>query len=334
MKQRLALAAISALVGLLIAEAVSRLPGIDPGYARLLAGDEPGPEAARGAIRTVDGVPLWQHQNPRAGPEDIARAAAAHDAFTVLGLGDSIMYGVLLAKEQTYLEQMRRALAGRVARRIEVVNLAVPGYNTLQEDAVDRELGDRLSPNLVLLHYWSDDGRLYRAVGGYVLDLGWHTSPDGHLTLRAIPLSPSINDFLLLHSHLYQLLTHVLISHDRRLASDEWSRVAEPLVALNERVRHAGGRLVVLASPNLAADAIRANQELPLLRQLAAEHGFEVVDLGAWLDGVPAATIRQDECHFNAEGHRLIGEHLAEYLLGHDLQQTNEIGPRVRGVSR
>ena len=156
MKQQLALAAASLVVGLLVAEGLTRLLGINPGYGRLLAlGDTP--------IHTVDGIPLWQDHDPRGGPEDIARAAANHDAFTVLGLGDSIMYGVRLTKEQTYLEQMRRALAGRAARPVEVVNLAVQGYDTLQEDAVDRELGDRLAPKLILLHYWSDDSRMYRA---------------------------------------------------------------------------------------------------------------------------------------------------------------------------
>ena len=312
MKQQLALAAAALVVGLLVAEGLMRLLGINPGYGQLLAlGDTP--------IRTVDGIPLWQDHDPRARPEDITRAAAARDAFTVLGLGDSIMYGVGLTKDETYLEQMRRALAGRAARPVEVVNLAVQGYDTLQEDAVHRELGDRLTPNLVLVHYWSDDARLYRAVGGYVVDVG-DLSPDGRLVVRALPIPPAINDFLLVHVRLYQLLTHAVLAYDSRVTSNDWSRVAQPLVALNERVRHAGGRLVVLASPDLTYDAVRANAELPLLRQLAKEHGFEVIDLGAWLDGAPAAAIRIDGCHFNAEGHRVIGEHLAEYLLAHDLR--------------
>jgi lysophospholipase L1-like esterase len=319
-KQQLALAVAAILVGLLIAESVSRVLGINPGYGQLLPLDDPrAPEAARSPIRTVDGVVLWQIQNPRARPEDIARVAEARDAFIVLGLGDSIMYGMALTKEETYLEQMRLALAGRSTRPIEVLNLAVSGYNTAQEDAVHRELGDRLAPNLVLLHYWSDDGRLYRAVGGYVVDIG-DMLPDGRLVVRALPVSASINDFLLVHSRLYQLLTHAVVTYDRRVAGNDWSRVAEPLVALNERVRRAGGRLVVLASPELDSEAVRANRELPLLRELAASHHFEVVDLSAWLDGVPAATIRMDGCHFNANGHRLIGEHLAEYVLARDIR--------------
>src|SRR3989442_12735069 len=93
-KQRFALSAAAIVVGLLIAEGIMRLLGMNPGNARLLAlGDTP--------TRTVDGVVLWQDDDPRSGPEDIARAAADHDAFTVLGLGDSIMYGVGQTKEHT-----------------------------------------------------------------------------------------------------------------------------------------------------------------------------------------------------------------------------------------
>lgn len=312
MKQQLALAAAAVAVGLLVAEGLTRLLGINPGYGRLL-------ELGQTPMRTVNGVVLWQDNDPRAGADDIARAAAAPDAFVVLGLGDSIMYGVGQQKRDTYLEQMRRVLADRTRRPIEVVNLAVPGYNTLQEDAVHRELGDRLAPNLVLVHYWSDDSRLYRAVGGYVLDVG-DMSPDGRIVVRALPIPPSINDFMLIHSRLYQLLTQAVIAYDRRATTNEWSRVAEPLTALNERVRRAGGRLVVLASPELSGDTARPNNELPMLRQLATEQGFEVVDLAEWIAGVPAATIRMDGCHFNAEGHRLIGEHLADHVLAHDLQ--------------
>lgn len=293
---------------------------IRPGYGQVVPADDPrAVEAARSPVRIVDGVALWQVSDPRARPEDIARAAATHEAFVVLGLGDSIMYGMALSKDETYLEWMRRALAGRTTRPIEVLNLAVSGYNTAQEDAVHRELGDRLKPQLVLLHYWSDDSRLYRAIGGYVVEVG-DISPDGRLVARALPVSPSINDFLLVHSRLYQLLTHAAITYQRRLAGNDWSRVAGPLVALNERVRRAGGRLVVLASPDLGGDAVRPSSELPLLRELAANHQFEVIDLATWLGGIPAAEIRLDGCHFNANGHRLIGQQIAEYVLAHHLR--------------
>lgn len=318
--QRLALAVVAMLIGLLLVEGASRVLGFDPGYGQLVPPDDPrAVEAFQSSIRTVDGVALWQDRNPRVTADDIARAAAARDAFVMVGLGDSIMYGMALRRNETYLERTRLALASRTTRRIEVLNLAVQGYNTAQEDAVHRELSERVTADLVLLHYWSDDGRLYRAVGGYVVDVGDMTS-DGRLVVRALPVAPSINDFLLVHSRVYQLLTHAAVTYYRHTAGSDWSRVAEPLTALNARVRQAGGRLVVLASPHLDGDTPRPNMELPQLRELGSVHGFEVVDLTAWLDGVPASDVRLDHCHMNGEGHRRIAEHLTEYVLAHDLR--------------
>jgi lysophospholipase L1-like esterase len=311
MRRELALAAAAIVLALLVAEGIARLLGIDPyGGLRHFDGTP---------IRTVDGVALWSDANPRAGSGDIARAAATPGAFIVLGLGDSIMYGVRLPKQETYLEAARTILATRTQRAVEVVNLAVPGYNTLQEDAVYRELGDRLVPNVVLLHYWTDDARMYRAIGGYVVDFG-DLSADGRLVARALPIAPAINDMLLLNSSLYQLLTQAVLAYDRRAVGANWSRVTKPLAAINARVRQSGGRMVVLASPNLEGETVRSNGQLTSLREFGAKVGYEVVDLASWLDGAPAADIRFDGCHFNAEGHRRVGAHLAEYFLANDLR--------------
>jgi lysophospholipase L1-like esterase len=309
---RLGLAALALALALLAAEGAARLLGVEPVYGRFIAlGDTP--------TRTVGDVVLWQDAAPRAGAADLARAAAAPDAYTIVGLGDSIMYGVGQSKEATYLEQARRRLAADGAPRFEMLNLAVPGYNTLQEDAVHRELSATVQPDLVLLHYWSDDARLYRVVGGYVVDFG-DMSADGRLVVRALPVPAAINDYLLVHSRLYQLLTQAVIAYDRRATPADWRRVEEPLIALSDRVRDGGGRLVVLASPDLGGEAVRANNDLPALRRLGAAHHFEVVDLAEWLPGAAAADVRMDACHLNAEGHRRIGERLARYLRERDLR--------------
>ena len=312
--RQIALAGAATLVALLLVEGAARWLGINPGYGRFISlGEAP--------TRDVGGVTLWQDHDPRTSADDVTRVAGKREAFTVVGLGDSIMYGVGQAKTDTYLEEARRRLAGRTARPVEILNLAVPGYNTMQEDAVHREIADRLAADLVLVHYWSDDGRIYRVVGGYVVDVG-DMSADGRLVVRALPLPPAVNDFLLVHSRLYQVLTQAVIALDRRVTPADWSRVSTPLVALNDRVRRGGGRLVVLASPPLDGDVVRPNSDLPELRRLAEQQGFEVIDLSEWLAGSDAATIRMDGCHFNAAGHRLVGERLAEYLLAHDLRSA------------
>lgn len=312
----------SIVVALLLAEAVARLVGLRPEYGQVIS--------SHGiATRVVDGVPLWNDRFPRADAGDVRRAAADDTAFTVLGLGDSIMYGVRVEKDQTYLEQARGILARASPRRVEVLNLAVPGYNTRQEDAVYKEIAGQLSPDLVIVHYWDNDVHQYRAIGGHVVDFG-DVSADGRFVVRALPLPPRLSDFLLVHSRLYDLLTHFAVSRQSATRTNEamaaartteWAAaVATPLAAIDERVKRAGGRLLVLASPVFTGPAPRPSEDLPRLRALAAGRGFEVIDLSAWLEGLdPAQVALEDRCHFSVEGHRVIGERLAEYLVHHDL---------------
>jgi lysophospholipase L1-like esterase len=268
--------------------------------------------------RTVDGVVLWTDNNPRCSSEDIRRAAADPTGFTILGLGDSIMYGV--GTQENYLEYTRRLLAGRTERPLHFLNLSVPGYNTLQENAVYKEIEDQIKPDLVLVHYWQNDVAQYRVAGGYVVDYG-DISEDGQFVVRALPLPAAVSDYLLLHSRLYEMLTKAVVAYRRNGRPNDWTRVSEPLAAIHERTRRAGGRLLVLASAVLDGPTPQPIEDIPRLRELASRHGFELIDLSQWLRGADTKRIALDQCHFSVEGHRLIGERLAEYLLQHDLRQ-------------
>jgi lysophospholipase L1-like esterase len=102
---------------------------------------------------------------------------------------------------------------------------------------------------------------------------------------------------------------------------DDWTLVSRPLVDLQERAQRAGGRLLVLASPEMTGATPKPVGNLDQLQQFAASRGIEVVDLTQWVAGMSSKTISMDGVHFNAEGHRIIGERLADYLLRHDLEE-------------
>ena len=305
---------LSATVALLAAEGLARLAGVGSRFGQLIF--------VRGVpTRTVGGVPLWSDLHPRYDSKDIQRAASDPTAFVILGLGDSIMYGVGQPKEATYLERARMELAHRSKRSVEILNAAVPGYNTRQEDAVYEELGARLGANLVLVHYWTDDAYQYRVVGGHVVDLGNISEEYGRLVVRALPLPPPVGDFLLVHSRLYDMLTQAVVAFRREVRNDDWARVAEPLAQIQQRAQRSGGRVVVLASAALDSVLPMPIGDLSRLQEFAAGRGIEVIDLSRWLQGYRSEEIGMDMCHLNAAGHRLIGERLAEYLLERDLKQ-------------
>ncbi len=273
-------------------------------------------------LRSVDGVVLWSTRSPRAEPADIQRAAADPRAFKILGLGDSVMYGVSEPKEQTYLEYARRVLAQRAQRPVEIINLAVPGFNTVQEDAVYKEIEGQLTPNLVVVHALPNDTAQYVSDGAYVYDT--RALPENSDARVRFPFAARVNDALLAHSRVYDRLYALVLR--RRV---DWSNLQDPpggearmcaaLVQIHERAQRAGARLLVLSSADLRRPL--SNQLPAALRQCASRQGIEVIDLTEWLGGVDADGIALDDYHFNEEGHRRVGEALATYLLAHDLRE-------------
>lgn len=91
-----------------------------------------------------------------AGFRDVARAPEkASDVRRVLVLGDSFMEAYSVEPEDAFTRRLERALAGRGAPRVEVWNLGVGGYGTLQELRVFESDGVPAHPDLVLLGFFA-----------------------------------------------------------------------------------------------------------------------------------------------------------------------------------
>ena len=81
------------------------------------------------------------------------------DELRVLALGDSLIYGQGVADYETLPHYLEQALAagGGEGRTWRVINGGLRGYDTTQELALLRELGERIVPDVViLLWYWND----------------------------------------------------------------------------------------------------------------------------------------------------------------------------------
>lgn len=83
----------------------------------------------------------------------------APGTFRIAGLGDSFMFGWGVADGETYVELLERRLnaAAGPGRRFEVLNFAVPGYNTALEVATFEHRALRFEPDLVLVHFIGND---------------------------------------------------------------------------------------------------------------------------------------------------------------------------------
>ena len=78
--------------------------------------------------------------------------------YRILVLGDSFTWGVGLDVEETIPKLLERQLAaGHPAGTIEVINAAIPGYNTVEQLILLQEKGLKYQPDMVLLIYNLND---------------------------------------------------------------------------------------------------------------------------------------------------------------------------------
>jgi len=80
------------------------------------------------------------------------------DVFRIVGLGDSQMFGWGVAQEDTFLARLELMLKeGQGNGRYEIFNLAVPGYNTVQEVRSFAGRIEELDPDMIIINYVDND---------------------------------------------------------------------------------------------------------------------------------------------------------------------------------
>jgi lysophospholipase L1-like esterase len=147
-----------------VVEKMGRPPADGPGrWAHVLRTD-PHDRISYGLRRNFDGwietgsapFRLSTNRHGFRGPQWSVEKPAG--TVRILGIGDSMMMGYSVAIEDSYLARLEEELrANHPECRFEVLNLAVGGYNTVQEVATLREIGLAFDPDLVLLGVVEND---------------------------------------------------------------------------------------------------------------------------------------------------------------------------------
>lgn len=256
----------------------------------------------------------------------------ARGVFRVVGLGDSHMFGWGVAQEETYLslldERLNRTLLGldgrRGVTRVEVLNCAVPGFNTAMEVAIYEHKCSRFDPDLVILHVVGNDFDLPHFLQP-LNDSGAAARPRLHLwsLLRVLVGSTSDSTEPDLLPHDIRLLPEEERHATRRQyaehAGEQGMRAA--LERLAELVGESGVPVVVLmlGKGGEARDVAQAE---------ASRLGFEVVDavphFSQWLEETVGSATRDEwrsafvlpnDGHPTAQAHRRYSEVLEEVVL-------------------
>ena len=262
----------------------------------------------------------------------------APGAIRVVVLGDSSTFGWGVEESETFPAQLRTALAARLGRpldQVEVIGLGVPGYSTFQGLVLLQRLGLALHPDLLVWSYLSNDGA---ATGEddeatYARRLG----PTGALleALHASRAFEALEAWIAVararirppappdpHDPAQRNVANYRIARAHMLAAIEAARGAGiPIALLGQCIRGAPAQVMADVAretgvPHLdatglldaAVPAIAEEERFATDRdRIAARYGAdELASHPRWLAFLP------DRCHPNPLGHRLVAEAFAD----------------------
>jgi lysophospholipase L1-like esterase len=224
-------------------------------------------------------------------------------------LGDSNAFGWGVGRDETYGRRIESSMRS-AGQDVEVLNLARPGANTVEEAGIFAEHGLPRSPDLVLLGYTTND---VEATGAS----------------RVPSVIPARWRFFLGRLRVVLLLdaTQVAWRARSRAPSSEEQAAGQAaslraLVEIGRLAERAGAPLVVVLVPALVS--FEAYPHAPLhaaLDDVCREHGIHLLDMLPVFRaaGVRAESLDFGDGHPNAVGHDLIARAVVDLLRQHRL---------------
>ena len=259
-------------------------------------------------------------------------------AVRVLALGDSITFGMGVAQDKTFPAQTEALLNARSpGAPVEVLNMGIPGYNTLHELAQLREIGFGLHPDVVVLGYLHNDIELstdqkehlgepeqrkeagQRSWARQVKSLA-NSSWSGlkKHSLFAAWLSPYLGNAL--RPLGVQGLGQVGEVKDQYVDSNpKWQRVQQALLEMKRLTSERNIDFVVMVIPAMTnfTDATYPIKEYhQAVMAFCHRNGIAALDLlpAFWGHDGTKFWISATDGHPNAEGQRIIAGALSEFL--------------------
>jgi lysophospholipase L1-like esterase len=330
MAGKIALISASVLVGLVIGEIAVRqlpdawLPQLAPRQARQiditdLHRPSGNPLLYYELIPGVAGVNQAGYRGPEyteAKPDGVKR---------IVGIGNSTAFGSGVGEGDTYLRRLEMLLNTSGGEPVQVVNLAVAGYNTHQELEMLKTRGFDFDPDLIVLGYDHNDP-------DPILGGGRPPIPDdyGRNGLHSELLRLLMRTFYDRFSLRFSNRTDGYIS-----GGDEWDSHVGALKEIARLSRERGIPLVIVIYDAWIVredfEQSRHYRELhEPLRSLWREEGFHVLECyelfqsimaeRGWQDIQPLwVSIEPRDGHPNAEGHELIAKAALEVIEANGL---------------
>lgn len=267
--------------------------------------------------------------------------------FRIAVVGDSTAFGWKVGGDKSLVKDLERSLNRLQKRRYEVMNFAVPGYNTSQELEVIRDRVLSFHPDMVLLIFTGNDVNVCNYIIPQPTALGWlaHRSYLLHLLLRTIDGSlatPSRVGFAFpepwlwfKHEGLGMFYPRQKIYPRPGLEETEYDGDNPPkqrwwvpqrywymlgyrnyrgfLAEIRDLL--AAKKIAFVSSGMLTEEALKVHREL----------GIEHVAVGLWPEELERdfhptePLVLPNDGHYTAAGHTLAAQRIFEYLVANDL---------------
>ena len=248
------------------------------------------------------------------GPEP--RQLLAGESTRVLALGDSFTFGLRVEEESIWprrLEGMlaERGLAG--AGPVEVLNLGVSGYSTLDEAARLEHEGLAWEPDLVILAYYLNDpeDEPLQPLHAHYDEVRWWQHSQLLCLLKKRQREREIRE--LGGGDYYQYL---------HADEHKWARVVSAFERMHRVTQQAGCELLLVIFPLAPEERWNEYPYLNLHRQVAEageRAGMHVIDLLLPFSTQRPQKLRVSEHdgHPSVQGHELAARTIASYLTAH-----------------
>ena len=332
---------VSTFVMLGIAEVAVRLQGLAPELGRISVdhfqwspnpelGYEPVPRAARATASSDRFKPTWRIN--RLGFRDRDHALAPEPGvFRIVVIGDSIAEGLGVDDDSAIFPALLEKRMAEAGHEIEVVNLAVRGYNTQQEVAMLVERGLAFQPDLVLLQYCAND--VTQMDGGLIQRLR-EVEENGEVADETL-MNP-----LLTWSAVYRLLFLGLIrddmqnEHDQELKHLTENTVGSSFARLAEISREQGFPVFVVVFPRLEKRPVsrkyqgiyrlvvyQSRVDASKVQEYSANHGFMHLNLALAMERCRdnGESLAVDTLHPNERGHACAADAITQFLLRQEI---------------
>jgi hypothetical protein len=234
----------------------------------------------------------------------------------VLMLGDSVAFGWGVQVEDVASRQLERELLTRSGVDVETINSGVPGYNTLQEALFLQTYGDMVQPDMVLLLYVDNDTDYLDTTHPYL----------GHMP-NPLQSPLQATDYVLSSSRVYFMARHfapALLSSVWNKGSGEantvgWRVSMHSLADMAAYCRTRGIPFVTFLYrliPDPHTDRLRTS-----LSEIAQRDYFYFCDTLPWFAGRNFRLLVNSfvDAHPNAEGQRILGHGIADFIVSHQL---------------